>query len=113
MRNRFETDEFGRPPDLPALANATIRSPATSRRAFRGRPQTGLNHAPKALVYLTFCSLRLSVRTPPFHGGESGSIPLGSATLARRAKNPQNCPRVMPASQGCRLDGSRPVAGPS
>src|ERR1700738_450617 len=27
----------------------------------------------------TFCSLRLSVRTPPFHGGESGSIPLGSA----------------------------------
>jgi hypothetical protein len=26
-----------------------------------------------------FCSLRLSVRTPPFHGGESGSIPLGSA----------------------------------
>ena len=26
------------------------------------------------------CSLRLSVRTPPFHGGESGSIPLGSAT---------------------------------
>src|SRR5260370_18088296 len=25
------------------------------------------------------CSLRLSVRTPPFHGGESGSIPLGSA----------------------------------
>src|SRR5665213_438067 len=27
-----------------------------------------------------FRSLRLSVRTPPFHGGESGSIPLGSAT---------------------------------
>ncbi len=27
----------------------------------------------------TFRSLRLSVRTPPFHGGESGSIPLGSA----------------------------------
>src|SRR5271169_449739 len=26
------------------------------------------------------CSLRLSVRTPPFHGGESGSIPLGSAS---------------------------------
>jgi hypothetical protein len=25
-------------------------------------------------------SLRLSVRTPPFHGGESGSIPLGSAS---------------------------------
>ena len=29
-----------------------------------------------------FRSLRLSVRTPPFHGGESGSIPLGSATGA-------------------------------
>ena len=29
------------------------------------------------------CSLRLSVRTPPFHGGESGSIPLGSATGQR------------------------------
>src|ERR1035438_7992431 len=28
------------------------------------------------------CSLRLSVRTPPFHGGESGSIPLGSASTA-------------------------------
>jgi hypothetical protein len=28
---------------------------------------------------LRFRSLRLSVRTPPFHGGESGSIPLGSA----------------------------------
>jgi hypothetical protein len=26
-------------------------------------------------------SLRLSVRTPPFHGGESGSIPLGSASV--------------------------------
>src|SRR5690606_37381314 len=24
---------------------------------------------------------RLSVRTPPFHGGESGSIPLGSASV--------------------------------
>src|ERR1700741_4236151 len=79
MRNYFETGEFGRAPDLPALANATIRSPATSRRASRGRPQTGLNLAPKALIFLTFCSLRLSVRTPPFHGGESGSIPLGSA----------------------------------
>src|SRR4249920_3314469 len=28
-----------------------------------------------------FRSLRLSVRTPPFHGGESGSIPLGSANV--------------------------------
>jgi hypothetical protein len=37
-------------------------------------------HANKALIFRLFCSLRLSVRTPPFHGGESGSIPLGSAT---------------------------------
>ena len=47
--------------DLPAPPKATIRSPG------RG------GHAAKV------CSLRLSVRTPPFHGGESGSIPLGSA----------------------------------
>ena len=32
------------------------------------------------LVAEKFSSLRLSVRTPPFHGGESGSIPLGSAS---------------------------------
>ena len=42
-----------------------------------------------------FCSLRLSVRTPPFHGGESGSIPLGSASLpqrtaSKRAPAPRN-----------------------
>src|ERR1019366_1489741 len=30
-----------------------------------------------------FRSLRLSVRTPPFHGGESGSIPLGSASITK------------------------------
>lgn len=34
------------------------------------------------------CSLRLSVRTPPFHGGESGSIPLGSATALDFASPP-------------------------
>ena len=37
------------------------------------------HQAHKALIFRLFCSLRLSVRTPPFHGGESGSIPLGSA----------------------------------
>src|SRR5262249_13404735 len=31
------------------------------------------------------CALRLSVRTPPFHGGERGSIPLGRASLPRQA----------------------------
>ena len=45
----------------------------------RGRCHARSNTTPKALIYLRFCSLRLSVRTPPFHGGESGSIPLGSA----------------------------------
>jgi hypothetical protein len=44
------------------------------------------HQAYNALIFRLFCSLRLSVRTPPFHGGESGSIPLGSAT----AQNPKN-----------------------
>ena len=35
---------------------------------------------------VTLCSLRLSVRTPPFHGGESGSIPLGSTTPCNGAE---------------------------
>src|SRR3954452_40092 len=39
------------------------------------------HHAHKALIFRLICSLRLSVRTPPFHGGESGSIPLGSAII--------------------------------
>lgn len=38
----------------------------------------------KVLILSEKCSLRLSVRTPPFHGGESGSIPLGSATSVQR-----------------------------
>lgn len=37
-------------------------------------------HANCYAIPAKFRSLRLSVRTPPFHGGESGSIPLGSAT---------------------------------
>ena len=32
--------------------------------------------APTAL-----CLLRLAVRTPPFHGGNRGSIPLGDANI--------------------------------
>src|SRR5690348_6638686 len=47
--------------DLPAVCESFARSHAA---LVRGE---------------AFCSLRLSVRTPPFHGGESGSIPLGSA----------------------------------
>jgi hypothetical protein len=38
------------------------------------------------------CSLRLSVRTPPFHGGESGSIPLGSAK-SQKSGSPQSFDR--------------------
>ena len=94
-RIRRETTLF---PDLPGRPNATIRSPLTPCLD----PQIGLGMAPsgaKVLNYRTICcdrrngheatkpvvaghpfrSLRLSVRTPPFHGGESGSIPLGSA----------------------------------
>src|SRR5438477_2659584 len=46
-----------------------LARPTKAHYTFAGRG----GHAAKV------CSLRLSVRTPPFHGGESGSIPLGSA----------------------------------
>lgn len=64
---------------LPTRPNATIRSPVAASTNL-GRPAANTAHqAPNALIFRLFCSLRLSVRTPPFHGGESGSIPLGSA----------------------------------
>jgi hypothetical protein len=83
---RFARSETRPKADLGAGAELLAR-PAKGHYTFaRNRPagcrrrlQIGLNHAPKALICLKFCSLRLSVRTPPFHGGESGSIPLGSA----------------------------------
>jgi hypothetical protein len=84
---------------LPARANATIRSPAAAGSVRQVRLRHGVNAAqridlPGIFAYdqsetacptgsvagRRFRSLRLSVRTPPFHGGESGSIPLGSAT---------------------------------
>ena len=52
--------------------------PPWSAGAFSASP-TRSNPQHKTLILRGFCSLRLSVRTPPFHGGESGSIPLGSA----------------------------------
>lgn len=86
---------------LPGRANATIRSPAAPIVSPRSGSRHGATAPYKALIrrdYLfydcsetaaprpdrsrrgrDFRSLRLSVRTPPFHGGESGSIPLGSA----------------------------------
>ena len=88
--------------DLPDRPNATIRSPAAALTVNR---RSGRSPAPHRRPYALICryvfavtgetalsatnrsrrgqqfrSLRLSVRTPPFHGGESGSIPLGSAT---------------------------------
>ena len=46
---------------------------------------------------LRFRSLRLSVRTPPFHGGESGSIPLGSAKYFNGlAPSPQLMSQISP-----------------
>ena len=55
---------------------------ARRRRHEPGRPAANTAHqAHNALIFRLFCSLRLSVRTPPFHGGESGSIPLGSAII--------------------------------
>src|SRR5215475_12753555 len=62
-----------------------------------------------------FCSLRLSVRTPPFHGGESGSIPLGSA-IAGNSTGAPPCPRsisvlvfsqALPTAPPSRLIGVR------
>jgi hypothetical protein len=58
-RNRHYT--FARRRRCPSVANPAYRSV-------------------NVLICRLFCSLRLSVRTPPFHGGESGSIPLGSAS---------------------------------
>jgi hypothetical protein len=104
-RIRRETTLF---PDLPGRPNATIRSPLTPCLD----PQIGLGLAPsgaKVLNYRTICcdrrngheatkpvvaghqfrSLRLSVRTPPFHGGESGSIPLGSASVCPKHLSPR------------------------
>ena len=87
--------------DLPGRPNATIRSPAVAwTRNQRSGHGTGTFADINALICryvfaltgetamprpygcgeaFRFRSLRLSVRTPPFHGGESGSIPLGSA----------------------------------
>jgi hypothetical protein len=85
---------------LPGRANATIRSPAAPGSPSWSRfgtvrmlPQsvdspaifvcdqseTAIAATKRVKAKPTFRSLRLSVRTPPFHGGESGSIPLGSA----------------------------------
>lgn len=64
------------------LAHPAKRHYTFARRRLHGTWPPAANtayQAPNALISRLFCSLRLSVRTPPFHGGESGSIPLGSA----------------------------------
>src|SRR5437764_7011778 len=78
----------------PAQTPLYVRAPAP--HVITARDRHGIIAASKALIFPEmrngnaanvdrggtngFRSLRLSVRTPPFHGGESGSIPLGSAT---------------------------------
>ena len=64
---------------LPTRPNATIRSPVAASMEHGRHAANTAYQAHNALIFRLFCSLRLSVRTPPFHGGESGSIPLGSA----------------------------------
>ena len=69
---------------LPTRPNATIRSPVAASME-HGRPAANTAYqAHNALIFRLFCSLRLSVRTPPFHGGESGSIPRFSSGLPTR-----------------------------
>ena len=97
--------------DLPGRPNATIRSPAVARTRNQGPGRgTGAFAVIDALICrylfaltgetamprpygrggaLRFRSLRLSVRTPPFHGGESGSIPLGSASGCPKHLSPR------------------------
>ena len=74
-KNRFSSG-------LPTRPNATIRSPVAASMEHGRQAANTAYRAHNALIFRLFCSLRLSVRTPPFHGGESGSIPLGSAKSA-------------------------------
>jgi hypothetical protein len=63
---------------------------ARRRRHEHARPAANSAYqAHNALIFRLFCSLRLSVRTPPFHGGESGSIPLGSAITLQTLSKPK------------------------
>src|SRR3954465_14148293 len=71
---RCEPDEHRDSP-TPSLPQS-IDSPEVFTYAKRKTVTVGVAARP-------FGSLRLSVRTPPFHGGESGSIPLGSAIYPR------------------------------
>ena len=73
--------------------------PPWKRTALRASPTRSNPHY-KPLILRGFCSLRLSVRTPPFHGGESGSIPLGSANLFKYL-----AVRPRPVSNACPIYG--------
>src|SRR3954471_8277869 len=95
---RCEPDEHRDSP-TPSLPQS-IDSPEVFTYAKRKTVTVGVAARP-------FGSLRLSVRTPPFHGGESGSIPLGSAIpnrLARRA----SCDRSVGPEVGCRRKSLAP-----
>src|SRR6185437_9168394 len=98
-RSRSDLPTNGVFDGLPGRANATIRSRAATRTASSWSRLGTAATLPQSVDlpdvfdkakrqcrdpdrwrrYRRSRSLRLSVRTPPFHGGESGSIPLGSA----------------------------------
>src|SRR4051794_30747287 len=61
----------------------TARSRPKRRFSVDIYDQSGTAMPAPPWAWRVFRSLRLSVRTPPFHGGESGSIPLGSATFGQ------------------------------
>ena len=81
---------------LPTRPNATIRSPVAASTEHGRQAANTAYQAHNALIFRLFCSLRLSVRTPPFHGGESGSIPLGSASYFNGLASSRS-----PLSNGC------------
>lgn len=98
-RRGVERDRKNRfPGGLPARPNATIRSPVAASMEHGRQVANTARQASNALIFRLFCSLRLSVRTPPFHGGESGSIPLGSAikfpTLSKPKATSESAPRA-------------------
>src|SRR6202030_682225 len=86
------------------LARSAKRHHHFARRRRRTVLQGSLtrsNPHNKSLIPRGFCSLRLSVSTPPFHGGESGSIPLGSANPHRWRKHHSEINEVTFGAKPC------------
>jgi hypothetical protein len=85
-----QTPLYVRPPPVgPHLGSVAARRQRNLKALicrvylFSSPKRSGAAAAGSVVTRNRFCSLRLSVRTPPFHGGESGSIPLGSANAFR------------------------------